>query len=171
MKKILAILVALMMVLPIAALAEEDQQAYTVEITFDGSYIPFEEDGFQIYLPNEWIVFEITPEWEEQGIYFASGSEDGSQIMMLSMMAGEGYELTNLAEEMSVSFTGVQIITINDIGFVTYDIDESNSSGMVALNENGSAYNFVFTPADDADYMTLAMQIMASIQNLSTVTE
>jgi hypothetical protein len=171
MKKTLAVLIALMMVLPVAALAEETQQAYTVEITFDGSYVPFEEDGFQIYLPNEWIVYDMTPEWEEQGIFFASGSEDGSQIMMLSVMAGEGYELTTLAEELSASFTGVQIITINDIGFVTYDIDESNSSGMVALNENGYAYNFVFTPADDDEFMALAMQIMASIQNLPAVAE
>ncbi len=171
MKKTLAIIIALMMVLPIAALAEEAQEAYTVEITFDGSYVPFEEDGFQIYLPNEWVVYEITPEWEAQGIFFASGSEDGSQVMMLSSFAGEGYEYADLVEEMSTLYTGVQLITINDIGFVTYDIDESNSSGMVALNENGNAYNFVFTPADDADYMALAMQIMASIQNMEVGSE
>lgn len=171
MKKTLAIFVALLMVFPMTAFAEEVQQSYTVEITFDGSYVPFEEDGFQIYLPNEWVVYEITPEWEEQGIFYATGSEDGTKTMMLSVMDSESQEINALAEEMSASFTGVEIITINDIGFVTYDINESNASGMVALNENGYVYNFVFYPADDEEYMALAMQIMASIQNLPAVTE
>lgn len=166
MKKVIAGLVVLMLVLSVAAFAEETQQAYTVEITFDGSYIPFEEDGFQIYLPNEWNILEITPEWEEQGIYFSAGAEDGSQVVMLSAMSAEGYEIADLAQELEGSYTGVSIITINDIDFVTYDIDASNASGMIALNENGYAYNFVFAPADNEEFMNLALQIMASIQNL-----
>ena len=47
-------------------------------VSFAGTWVPF-EDGFKLYLPNDWDVYELSDEQTKQGVLFAAGDTSGVQ--------------------------------------------------------------------------------------------
>ena len=47
-------------------------------VSFAGTWVPF-EDGFKLYLPNDWDVYELSDEQTKQGVLFAAGETSGVQ--------------------------------------------------------------------------------------------
>ena len=45
-------------------------------VGYAGTWVPF-EDGFKLYLPNDWDVYELSDEQTKQGVLFAAGDTSG----------------------------------------------------------------------------------------------
>ncbi len=163
MKKALSLIIALMLLAAPLALAEEAAPV-TIEITFDGSYLPFEDLGFQLMLPNEWNILET------EDYYAAFANDDLTQGLVLAILeVEEGDTLESLADAMMAEIEGVvaSVVTINGIPFVVYDAMADDITGAFTLTDNGQyCVHFIFYPGSDEAFTELAVQIMASIQAL-----
>lgn len=161
MKKLIALLVAMMMLLAMPfAYAEEE-----VEMPFEGEWYDFET--FAVYLPVNLVEAEVTEEMEENGIYCALTNEDGTRAIQFAYAALEE-EIT--VEDLVAGFQeaygedNVQTVEANDSTFVYY-VDEENESVcfVVADPVDLGLYMFVFTPVTDDEFMENAGSIIATV--------
>lgn len=156
MKKTLALVLSLMLLCVGAVAAAED---VTIEITFDGEEQLFEDFGFSILLPSDWV------EYEAEDAYFMAGPESQEQVFMIDVFETEGVTLDEIAQDLAdqMEVGAVAPITINGIAFYLYEMPDQNAFGAFVNTENDVyCIHFVFAPYDE-DFMDLATQIMASI--------
>ncbi|MDD3335075.1 MAG: hypothetical protein PHI98_06090 [Eubacteriales bacterium] len=164
MKKVLAIVLATMMLL-CSAVAMAEEAAIEVGAVENGVAVPFTDYGFEITLPADWNVMEVTQEQADAGIIAAFTNPEMTRSLSVAYNEmEEAATIEDVAAEMAAAYTEVQVITINDMSFVTYTIADKDVTGLVTLGGSGiGLYQFVFNPASDADYGPLAMQIASSI--------
>lgn len=161
MKKFLSL--ALSLLLACACMSVFAEETTTIEITFDGSYLEFEEYGFKVYLPNEWNIYE------SEDYFFFCGDEAGEQFMCIDVVPTDGETseevATTLAEQGGID--GVEPMLINGLQFYLYEAPDDNAFGAY-INTQNNVYciNFVFAPYGDAEFMDLATQIMASVDTI-----
>lgn len=161
MKKLVALLVAMMMLLAMPfAYAEEE-----VEMPFEGEWYDFET--FMVYLPVNMVEAEVTEEMEESGIYCALTNEDGSRAIQFAYTAlEEEVTVEDLVAGFQETYGEDNVLTVeaNDSTFVYY-VDEENESVcfVVADPVDLGLYIFVFTPVTDDDFMENAGSIIATV--------
>ena len=189
MKRTFAILMALMMLFSVSAYAEstEATDAATApeasalpQITFDetaapyqGSWVTFNDAGFEVYLPSDWVQKEVTDEMQAAGTLYAGTSADGAYAMTLSY-AESGNVTTNddLAAQLAAAgYQNVTALNINGIDVVGYDIDAQDVSGMAFLDSNGGMYVFSFTPASNETFKTIGQTIISSLSPVAEATD
>ena len=163
MKKLVSfVLIAMLALTFTAALAESDAPA---DAAFEGSWVQF-EDGFEIYLPNDWVVVDPTDEMIQSGIFYAVTSPDGARNMQVAWSEEAGAADANAVKtQLEGTYTDVQILNINGIDFVTYMDAQNDSTGIVALGANGDMFLFNFYPASDEEFAPIAVTIATSIRN------
>ena len=163
MKKLVSfVLIAMLALSCTAALAESDAPA---DAAFEGSWVQF-EDGFEIYLPNEWMVLDLTDEMIQSGVFYAVASPDGARNMQVAWSEDAGAADANAVKtQLEATYTEVQVLNINGIDFVTYVDAQNDSTGIVALGANGDMFVFNFYPASDEAYAPIAVTIATSIRN------
>ena len=163
MKKFLALILCLMMACVSIAVAEET----AIEDLYDGSWVQF-EDGFEIYLPNDWYSFECTEEMNAQGIFYVAGTEDMSYSCTLAWKALESeISIEDLQAQMVQVYPDAQVVEVNGVGLITYVDSANNLLNCVAMDaDEPGFYLFAFSPADDADFQMLATAIASSIRNI-----
>ena len=163
MKKFVSfVLIAMLALSCTAALAESDAPA---DAAFEGSWVQF-EDGFEIYLPNEWVVVDPTDEMIQSGIFYAVTSPDGARNMQVAWSEEAGAADANAVKaQLEATYTEVEILNINGIDFVTYLDAQNDSTGIVALGANGDMFLFNFYPASDEEFAPIAVTIATSIRN------
>ena len=164
MKKLISgILVALLVLSATAAFAEN--AAAPENAAFEGTWVQF-EDGFEIYLPSDWIVSDVTDEMKSAGIFYAVASPDGAHSMQVAWSEDAGAATAEeVKTQMEAVYTGVEILNINGIDFVTYDNATDDCTGIIALGQNGDMFLFNFYPASDETFAPIALTIAASIRN------
>lgn len=162
MKKFLALILCLMMACVSIAVAEE----VAIEDLYDGSWVQF-EDGFEIYLPNDWYSFECTEEMNAQGIFYVAGTEDMSYSCTLAWKALESeISIEDLQAQMVQTYPDAEVVEVNGVGLITYVDSANNLLNCVAMDAaEPGFYLFAFSPADDADFQTVAGAIASSIRN------
>ena len=163
MKKLLALVMALMMLLCSAAVAEE----IVYEEFFDGTWVQFEE-GFELYLPSDWLVLESTEEELEAGIAFSVCSPDEAYYMAL-MWQGLEAELT--IEELQAALVeagfAVEPLEVNNIALLVMGDAENDTLSFIGMDAAESGYYiFLFTPMSDENLQTLAAVIASSLRNI-----
>ena len=163
MKKFLALILCLMMACVSIAVAEET----AIEDLYDGSWVQF-EDGFEIYLPNDWYSFECTEEMNAQGIFYVAGTEDMSYSCTLAWKALESeISIEDLQAQMVQVYPDAQVVEVNGVGLITYVDSANNLLNCVAMDAaEPGFYLFAFSPADDADFQMVAAAIASSIRNI-----
>lgn len=163
MKKFLALILCLMMACVSIAVAEE----VAIEDLYDGSWVQF-EDGFEIYLPNDWYSFECTEEMNAQGIFYVAGTEDMSYSCTLAWKALDAeISIEDLQAQMVEVYPDAQVVEVNGVGLITYVDSANNLLNCVAMDAaEPGFYLFAFSPADDADFQMLATAIASSIRNI-----
>ena len=163
MKKFLALILCLMMACVSIAVAEE----VAIEDLYDGSWVQF-EDGFEIYLPNDWYSFECTEEMNAQGIFYVAGTEDMSYSCTLAWKALESeISIEDLQAQMVQTYPDAEVVEVNGVGLITYVDSANNLLNCVAMDAaEPGFYLFAFSPADDADFQMLATAIASSIRNI-----
>lgn len=173
MKKLAALFVSLCMLFSCAAFAEEEV-IVNIEDLYEGVWVPFEDDGFEIYLPSEWLIVELTEEEIAQsGIYFMVASEDGAYTASVAWQALEAeVDLAGLEASLAAGYPGAQIIATGNIESVCFADGENDMLGFALLDqEDLGMYLFCFTPASDADMQLLATMIMTSIRPIEVAAE
>ncbi|MDD3411397.1 MAG: hypothetical protein PHY12_11385 [Eubacteriales bacterium] len=165
MKKFLAILMTLAMVFGVCSAVAEEIPALTADPVENGAVVPFEDYNFQITVPSDWLVLEVSDEQAEAGIIYGFASADQARTLFLSYSEfEEATDIDAVAADIATQYTNVARLTINGIDFVTYDVEASNSSCLGMLGGSGIGfYQFFFTPATDEEYGPLARSIAASI--------
>ena len=162
MKKFLALILCLMMACVSIAVAEE----VAIEDLYDGSWVQF-EDGFEIYLPNDWYSFECTEEMNAQGIFYVAGTEDMSYSCTLAWKALDAeISIEDLQAQMVQTYPDAEVVEVNGVGLITYVDSANNLLNCVAMYAaEPGFYLFAFSPADDADFQMVASAIASSIRN------
>ena len=162
MKKFLALVLCLMMACASVAFAEE----IAIEDLYDGSWVQF-EDGFEIYLPNDWYSFECTEEMNAQGIFYVAGTEDMSYSCTLAWKALDAeISIEDLQAQMVQTYPDAEVVEVNGVALITYVDSANNLLNCVAMDAaEPGFYLFAFSPADDADFQMVASAIASSIRN------
>jgi len=166
MKKIIALVLCLMMVLSLSA-AVAESPVVAIEDLYEGAWVQFEE-GFELYLPADWYQFEVDEETLAGGISYVCGTEDLSRSMMLGWGAlNKEYTLEELHAELVVDNPEAKIAQANGIGMVL-TADMENSQLVIAALDAAEPglYTFIFSPIDDEEFVTLAALIASTIRNI-----
>ena len=175
MKKALALLLSMMVCfLAVGAMAETATEApatdNAVEVSpvENGTVVPFTDHNFQITLPSDWNVLEITDEQATAGIIYSCANPEGTRTFSVAYSElAAATDIDAVATDLANTYESVQMLTINAIPFVSYQITANDVTGIATLNAAGTGfYQFLFYPASDADYGTLALQIAASINTI-----
>ena len=163
MKKLLALVMALMMLLCSTAVAEE----IAYEEFFDGAWVKFEE-GFELYLPSDWLILESTEEELAAGIAFSVCSPDEAYYMALAWSALDA-ELTLEELQTALANAGypVEPVEVNGIGLLVMGDAENDTLSFIGLDAaEPGYYTFLFTPMSDENLQTLAAVIASSLRNI-----
>lgn len=177
MKKTLALilLVALCLTTVYAATAEaapaataSTDNAIEVGTVENGTVVPFPDHNFQITLPSDWNVLEVSADQAQAGIIYSCANPEGTRTFSIAYSAvATATTMDAVATELAGAYENVQMLTINSIPFVSYDIAANDVTGIATLSSDGlGLYQFVFYPASDAEYGPLALQIAASINTI-----
>ena len=149
MKKALALLLALMTLGAACAGAANR----TFELRF--------EDGFSLALPQGWVAY---PPAADDGVRYALGDGEGRYLYILAQPSefGDAAALqAALARRTDCEMTGA--LDLNGQPSAAFIAAGLNAGGCATLL-GGRVFVFLFTPQDDADFMQLAAQIMASFR-------
>lgn len=163
MKKFLALLLAAMMCLCAIPAMAETAEIPAVE---NGAWVPFTDYNMQICLPSDWQVLELTEEQSAAGIIFSCKAPDSDRAFQLSYNELEAaIDVDGVLAQLSTVYPSATKLSLNNLDFVTYVIEEQKVAGLALLGGSGiGLYTFNFYPSDDADFMnTLAVQIAGSI--------
>lgn len=161
MKKLLSLLIALLMLFSFTGVlaenesAETEMEPITIEITFEGTEVLF-EDGFSVMVPDEWWELEA-----EDGV--AYGTEDGENYMVIQFVEDD-CTFEDLQQTIIDLYGSAMHVSLNDIDWVTFTDTEYDELVAAAMGVDGY-YFFTFYPASDAELEDLATQIMATIKN------
>jgi len=157
MKKILALVLALMMALSLVPAMAESVESY-----FDGTWVKF-EDGFEVYLPSDWLQLEVTEEDLASGIFFGACSPDQTKLMQIAWSALEA-EVT--LAELQPAFEGSKMVEVNGIQLLCIGDAANDTIAFVGLDAaEPGYYMFLFAPMSDAELLAYASVIAASIRN------
>ena len=165
MKRILALVLAFMMVFSLAA-AVAETPVVAIESLYDGAWVKF-EDGFELYLPADWYEFECSTEMNAQGIFYMAGTEDLSYCCTLAWQPMEAdCSIEELQAEMVKTYPDASVVDVNGVALIAYVDVENNLLNCVALDATEPGfYLFAFSPADDENFSTLAALIASTIRN------
>lgn len=177
MKRTFAALMAMMMLCFATAYAEttpaaDETDAATLEITFDetaapyeGQWLTFDDDGFMLYLPSDWVDAEVTDEMAQSGTFYAATSADGAYAMTVSYAEDTGVTANDeIADQLtSAGDENVTRLTVNGIDVVGYDATEQDVSGIAFADGEGGMYVFSFTPASDETFAAIGQTIISSL--------
>ena len=163
MKKLLAVALCLLLAVLMTGVAA----AEAVEQAFDGTWVQF-EDGFELYLPSDWHSFECTEEMNAQGIFFLAGTEDLARSCTLAWQPlEEDCTVEAFHAELVTAYPDAEIVQVNGVALIAYADAENNLLNCIALDANEPGfYMFAFSPADDEDFVSLAVLIASSIRNM-----
>ena len=169
MKKMLAMLLAVLTLCFGAAAMAESVEVTDIEGSFDGVWVQFEDAGFQIYVPSEWIDVDVPDDAAESGFFFIAQSEDGTKQMsiMYSDLDGAAYTHEDMKAELEASYPGATDVTINDIQAVACYDSENDIYALAALDSEGTGmFVFYFQPASDDEMTQIADVIVASLSTI-----
>lgn len=84
------VLILVLLLIPAYVLAEETEAA-------EGVWVKLEE-GFEVFVPDQWEVLEITDEMKENGVFYAVASPDGERVCQFTSNMPQTYEPTHPTE-------------------------------------------------------------------------
>lgn len=155
MKKYIALILVVLSLCASLALADNAPDI-TPDIDYEGTWVPVAELGFQLYLPNDWVLFVEEPD-------FTAGNEQVTQYVWIEAHESKGYNLDDVMTEFSQKYEDVQMMVFSETIFVSFKVPKSDIYCGVALSPDESLlYFFKFIPAKDTAFVALADKIMSS---------
>lgn len=136
-------------------------------VSFAGTWVPF-EDGFKLYLPNDWDVYELSDEQTQQGVLFAAGDTSGVQnpprISVVWVYSDGAQSLEELAADLTQGGYQVDdLVSINGIPCISYRVEESDCSAIMFFHPTNKQYLFCVTGAGYAANTDMICHILTSL--------
>ena len=136
-------------------------------VSFAGTWVPF-EDGFKLYLPNDWDVYELSDEQTKQGVFFAAGDTSGVQnppgISVVWAYSDGAQSLEELAADLTKGGYQVDdLVSINGIPCISYRVEESDCSAIMFFHPTNKQYLFCVTGAGYAANTDMICHILTSL--------
>lgn len=135
---------------------------------YAGTWVPF-QDGFRLYLPSDWTVYDISEEEAQQGVLYlagdASGAENAPAISVVWAYNQGTDTLEELADAIRQSgYTVDDLVEINGIGCITYRLESEDCSAVMFFHPTDPQYVFCVT---GAAYSENVDTICAALTSLS----
>ena len=158
MKKMLALALALLL---------GCASAMAQNALFEGKWVQF-EGGFELYIPSDWVAFEVTEAEQAQGIIYTAGSEDETRLMQLGWFAlPQTVTIDQMQAALMQSFVLVEKVSVNGIELLCAGDGDIDSLMFIALSEGEPGYYmFVFTPMSDPTLQGYAAAIAGSLHTI-----
>ena len=170
MKKILAILMALCL-MAVCAMAEAnevnwaDVEPSVAEAGIEGNLVSVSDLGVKMFVPTIFQEVELTEDDVNNGYICYLTTEDGSAKVAVMYANLEGASLEDyMAALPEVGATEVEMGVINGIPVVTYKMPENDTLNVAMLTDAGYGIEFLFAPASDEGFQSVAAIMSASIQ-------
>ena len=141
--------------------AAEDTEAADDEITeltmdmldeaaYEGTWLSF-EPGFDLYVPSNWDVLEISDE----------DAADGVNMVVTATDVGTEYDLYSMADELATEYEDVEKVCINGLYAVSFETE--STYGIAFLEDaEGMMYNVQIGPKSD-DVQPIAETLFVSL--------
>ena len=154
--------------------AAEDTEAADDEITeltmdmldeaaYEGTWLSF-EPGFDLYVPSNWDVLEISDEDAADGVMFQAqdpDSEEGVNMVVTATDVGTEYDLYSMADELATEYEDVEKVCINGLYAVSFETE--STYGIAFLEDaEGMMYNVQIGPKSD-DVQPIAETLFVSL--------
>ena len=189
MKKALCVAMAIMMTAGMAVAVNAEEAGSTPDNPVSFDYHDLDPEvyegawvdtglGFDMYLPADWAVEEITDEMVEAGVVFVAGSEETGANTVITFTeipeeAGD-YDMEKLGAELAASNSVAMFVDLSGIPAVIFENEESESDGFAMLTDGGYLISGVISgPRDVAfeDNDPLFQNIITSISPTEEETE
>ena len=181
MKKLFALILAVLMVLGCVAVASAEQahtlqlnwEEYAAEIeaseeakaTLAGDFVTMEEIALKLYIPAAFEQVELTDEDREAGYiaYFAMGEDMGIGIQYVD---ADGMSLEEYAQRLTEDGIECTNAVVNGLPALAYSFTENDreTSVLAFSTEKGYILEISFVPANDKGFAAVATVVMASVQ-------
>ena len=151
MKKIIALLTLLCLLLTATALAEEVNWA-DIEPTIsayglEGDFVTFDEVAVKIWIPSSMQQLELTEEDVEQGFIAYFLDDDETAQISVVYVDTDGMSLTDYADQLpEYGATDIAIETINGLDAVTYTVTETDSLSVAFTTQKGYILEITMAP-------------------------
>ena len=132
------------------------------EAAYEGTWLSFEA-GFDLYVPSDWDVLEISDEDKADGLDFQAKAPDDSGVNMVvtTTDVGKEYDVDKLVDEFTeAKYTEIEKVQINGIYAVSFETDSTYS--LAFLDDQGYMYNVQIGPKGD-DVEPIAQNLFISL--------
>lgn len=181
MKKLFALILAVLMVLGCVAVASAEQaqtlqlnwEEYAAEIeaseeakaTLAGDFVTMEEIALKLYIPAAFEQVELTDEDREAGYiaYFAMGEDMGIGIQYVD---ADGMSLEEYAQRLTEDGIECTNAVVNGLPALAYSFteDDRETAVLAFSTEKGYILEISFVPTNDKGFAAVATVVMASVQ-------
>ena len=181
MKKLFALILAVLMVLGCVAVASAEQaqtlqlnwEEYAAEIeaseeakaTLAGDFVTMEEIALKLYIPAAFEQAELTDEDREAGYiaYFTMGEDMGVGIQYVD---ADGMSLEEYAQRLTEDGIECTNAVVNGLPALAYSFteDDRETAVLAFSTEMGYSLEIACAPTNDEGFAAVATVLMASVQ-------
>ena len=170
MKKLLATLIALALLLTSAAALAETVPAINWEDIdieskgIEGSWYTFDTIALQIWVPDIFVNADITEE-DGEGVIAKFQAPDGSAGIFGQIIEGyEGATMEDVIKRLTENgATEIERCTLNGLDAISYSIPDTDAAYVTFVTASGNFVQFIFTPVSDEGFAAVAQLVTASI--------
>lgn len=128
--------------------------------------------GFDVYLPSDWILVDITDELAAAGLAFQAGENGGGANLTVTKVAlpeevKDSYGYEQLGQELAATNTTAAYANLNGIQSVIFENEDTKVSGFCVLPGDGSLISGVISAHSDDEYDAFVPSIQNMIMSVS----
>ena len=134
---------------------------------YEGTWVPF-EDGFQLYLPSAWNIYELTEDQVNQGVLYlagdASGADTAPAVSVVWAYSDGAETINDLAT--AIRQGGYQVddlVSINGIPCVSYRLEDGDCSAIMFFHPTNKDYVFCVTATQYTANVDMICSILTSL--------
>ena len=144
----------------------EANKASDTDILSQGDFVTFDEIACKMWVPSALKQVELTDDDKDAGFIAYFQTDDESAAASVVYADVKGMELEAYAEEiMGIDgVENVELMTVNGLPAVSYDMPENDSTCLSLATEAGYILEFTWSPISDEDYQGIVAIMGASIQ-------